>query len=62
MGDDFPTYPSVLKGRLIERRPISGNRNMFDGSESLDYGELADEASLEDAIFYETHTHGFSVG
>ncbi len=35
---------------------------MFDGSESLDYGELADEASLEDAIFYETHTHGFSVG
>ncbi len=22
MGDDFPTVPSVLKGRLIERHPI----------------------------------------
>ena len=27
---------------------------MFDESESLDCGELADEASLEDAYFYET--------
>ncbi len=27
---------------------------MFDKSESFDYAELADEASLEDAIFYET--------
>ena len=24
MGDDFPTFPSVLKGRLIEQHPISG--------------------------------------
>jgi hypothetical protein len=46
MGDGSPKFLCVLKGRLIERHPISKNGNIFDESESQDRGEFQDEASL----------------
>jgi hypothetical protein len=46
MGDDFPALPASQRDVSSNDIRSQENGNMFDESESLDCGELADEASF----------------
>lgn len=54
MGDDFPALPASQRDASSNDIRSQENGNMFDENESLDCGELADEASLQDAYFHDT--------